>query len=174
METAFPQISEKIGIDKEVSLDRIDEEFLEEQDVSNGRVEIWKAGMQIVKDNLLFGIGSENVITQAKGYLSKERYANVKKGGFHNSYITILVSSGIIGVGLFLLFLLMIIIDGFRYLFTKEKNKYSILVILLFTLMANELLEARWLYNTSYLNIIFWVFAGIVTYVYEKELRAEK
>ena len=40
--------------------------------------------------------------------------------------------------------------------------------------MANELLEARWLYNTSYLNIIFWVFAGIVTYVYEKELRAEK
>lgn len=174
METAFPQLSEKIGIDKEVSLDRIDEEFLEEQDVSNGRVEIWKAGLQIVKDNLLFGIGSENVITQAKAYLSKERYANVKKGGFHNSYITILVSSGIIGVGVFLIFLLMIIIDGFRYLFTKEKNKYSILIILLFTLMANELLEARWLYNTSYLNIIFWVFAGIVTYVYEKELRAEK
>lgn len=73
-----------------------------------------------------------------------------------------------------MVFLLMIIIDGFRYLFTKEKNKYSILIILLFTLMANELLEARWLYNTSYLNIIFWVFAGTVTYVYEKELQRRK
>ena len=100
-------------------------------------------------------------------------FKQTKKGGFHNSYITILVSSGIIGVGVFLVFLLMIIIDGFRYLFTNEKIKYSILIILLFTLMANELLEARWLYNTSYLNIIFWVFAGTVTYVYEKELRAE-
>lgn len=170
MEKTFPQISKSIGVDKEVSLERIDEEALEEQDVSNGRIEIWKAGIQIAEKSPIFGIGSENVITQAKGYLNEERYSNLKKGGFHNSYITILVSSGIVGLGLFCVFLCMVIYNGFRYLLVKEKDQYSILIILLFTLMANELLEARWLYNTSYLNIIFWVLAGIVTYVYEKEL----
>lgn len=146
----------------EISLERVDEEFVSDQDVTNGRKELWKAGIEIVKDNPVFGIGSENVIEEAEQYLSAGRYRNLVKGGFHNSYLTIMVSSGILGLLLFGVLLLMLVIDGLKYLWKNKEYKYSLIIMLLFTMMVNELMEARWLYNTSYLNIIFWIFAGFV------------
>ena len=154
-----PEISEKL--DSNISLDRIDEEFLQEQDVTNGRSELWQAGFKIVKQNPIFGIGSENIIKEAEQYLSESRYQNLVKGGFHNSYLAILVSSGIAGMLVFVIFISMLVIDGLKYLWKDGKCKYSLIIMLLFSLMVNELLEARWLYNTSYLNIIFWVLAGL-------------
>lgn len=145
---------------KDVSLDRIDEEYVNQQDITNGRTELWKAGIEIVKDNPIFGIGSENIINEAEQYLSEDRYRNLVKGGFHNSYLAIMVSSGIVGVLLFGVFLLMLVIDGVKYLWRSGEYRYSLIIMLLFTLMVNELMEARWLYNTSYLNIIFWILAG--------------
>ena len=56
----------------------------------------------------------------------------------------------------------MLVYDGMKRLWKGEISNYSIIVMLLFTLMVNELMEARWLYNTSYLNIVFWIFAGFV------------
>lgn len=146
----------------EISLERVDKEFVSDQDVTNGRMELWKAGIEIVKDNPVFGIGSENVIEEAEQYLSADRYRNLVKGGFHNSYLTIMVSSGILGLLLFGVFLLMLVIDGLKYLWKNKEHKYSLIIMLLFTMMVNELMEARWLYNTSYLNIVFWILAGFV------------
>lgn len=143
-----------------ISLERVDGEFIN-QDITNGRMEIWCAGLKIVKENILFGIGSENILNVAKEYLSDVRYQNLVNGGFHNSYISILVSSGVVGFLLYLVFIIMLIIDGLKYLWNNRINQYSLLFMMLFIMMANEIVEARWLYNTSYINIIFWIFSGI-------------
>lgn len=166
-------ISEEDTISEEntISLERIDEDKITEEDVTNGRGELWSAGLKLVKQHPIFGIGCENVIIEAEQYLSAERYENLVKGGFHNSFIAIWVSAGFLGLGAFLVLIVMLLWDGFRYLFFGSNRKYMTMIILLFTLMANELLEARWLYNTSFNNIIFWVLAGMMTVLIEKELK---
>lgn len=146
---------------EEITLDRVDEEFVDQQDVTNGRAELWKAGIEIIKEHPVFGIGSENIIKETEQYLSEARYQNLVKGGFHNSYLAVMVSSGIAGTVLFVAFLFMLVIDGLKYLWKGGAYKYSLIIMLLFTLMVNELMEARWLYNTSYINIAFWIFAGV-------------
>ncbi len=157
-------------IEEEVSLKRIDAEKIAEQDATNGRSEIWRAGLQIFKDHPIWGIGSENVDKKAEEYLSGDRYKNLLKGGFHNSYITILVSSGIIGMSIFVIIFVCFVVEGFIFLWKSENEKYKILIIVLFTFMGNELFESRWLYNTSYINIIFWCIMGNVV----REIAMEK
>lgn len=157
-----------------ISLERIDQEKITEEDVINGRGELWRAGFAIVKQHPIFGIGCENVVVVAEKYLSTDRYENLVKGGFHNSYIGILASSGFVGFGIFVVLISMLCWDGFRYLFRGDNKKYMVIIMLLFTMMTNELMEARWLYNTSFINIVFWVLSGMMTVLIEKELKKSK
>ena len=156
-----------------VSLERIDEEKIAEQDSTNGRVEIWKAGWEIFKTSPLFGVGSENIVEEGEQYLTGDRLSNLQKGGLHNSYLMILTSSGIIGFLIMAIFFGCLVIEGFWYLFRRKQKYVMLLVILILGMMANELMEARLVYNTSYLNIIFWILTGFVAGCFEYEKKME-
>lgn len=155
------------GKTAKVSLERIDEEKIEEQDSTNGRGEIWKAGWEIFKTSPLFGVGSENITERGEQYLTGDRLDNLQKGGLHNSYLMILTASGIVGFLIMAVFFFCLVIEGFWFLFRRKQKYVMILVILVFGMMANELMEARLVYNTSYLNIIFWILTGFIAGSFE-------
>lgn len=145
-----------------LSLNRLDEEKIREQDGTNGRGELWEAGFKIFKESPVLGVGSENIVNRGEKYLSESRFENLEKGGLHNSYLMILVGSGIVGFSIMFVFFLFIVIEGFKNLIICRNRNNALLIILVFGMLANELMEARLIYNSSYLNIIFWILAGTI------------
>ena len=108
--------------------------FQTTENISNeDRIVMWKAGIEIFKENPIFGIGSykkgiyphvqkyveENVNDeQLRGeFINRDRFAKL-----HNMYIDFFVQNGILGL-LYLVFLFVLIPFEF---FKSEKNKESI------------------------------------------------
>jgi O-antigen ligase len=80
-----------------------------QHDYSNGRVEIWRNGMQIVKESPLVGVGYRNIVSYAKahfpeGYLVKNAFG-VQYDSMHNLELDILTAQGALG-GIVFLFLM--------------------------------------------------------------------
>jgi hypothetical protein len=108
--------------------------FQTTENISNeDRIVMWKAGIEIFKENPIFGIGSykkgiyphvqkyveENVKDeQLRGeFINRDRFAKL-----HNMYIDFFVQNGILG----LLYLFLIFISIPLEFFKSEKNKESI------------------------------------------------
>ena len=51
-----------------LSLNRLDEEKIREQDGTNGRGELWEAGFKIFKESPVLGVGSENIVNRGEKY----------------------------------------------------------------------------------------------------------
>lgn len=79
-----------------------------EADYSNGRLEIWKNGLQIVESSPLIGVGYRNMTEYAKENLPEGYLVNNPSGAkydsMHNLELDVLVSQGIVGGIIFLLF----------------------------------------------------------------------
>lgn len=93
-----------------------------EEDYSNGRLEIWKNGLQIVESSPLIGVGYRNMAEYAKenfpeGYLVKNT-SGVQYDSMHNLELDVLVSQGMIGGVIFLIF-----IGNICYKFFKNIRK---------------------------------------------------
>jgi len=114
--------------------ERLKTSFQTTENISNeDRIVMWKAGIEIFKENPIFGIGSykkgiyphvqkyveENVNDeQLRGeFINRDRFAKL-----HNMYIDFFVQNGILGL-LYLVFLFVLIPFEF---FKSEKNKESI------------------------------------------------
>lgn len=136
----------------------------------NGRSDLWQAGLKAFAKSPIFGVGRENIYERAAENLHENRWAvNMRMGGLHNIYITILVSSGIIG------FLLMAIVAiGSAISIIKCLIKSSSMspfmpcasVIILYFYIT-EFVEARILYQVSIFNVLFWLILGFA-YVYSR------
>ena len=115
-------------------IERLKTSFQTTENISNeDRIVMWKAGIEIFKENPIFGIGSyekgiypyvqkyveENVKDeQLRGeFINRDRFAKL-----HNMYIDFFVQNGILG----LLYLFLIFISIPLEFFKSEKNKESI------------------------------------------------
>ncbi len=75
------------------------------QDASNGRLNIWKSGFEIVKENPLFGVSYRNMSAYAQenlpdSYIVKNA-AGIQYDSMHNLEMDILVSQGVAGIIVF-------------------------------------------------------------------------
>ena len=136
----------------------------------NGRSDLWQAGLKAFVKAPIFGIGRENIYEKATENLHESRWAvNMRVGGLHNIYVTILVSSGIVG------FLLMAIVAiGSAISIIKCLVKASSMSIFMpcaavITLYfyITEFVEARILYQVTIFNVLFWLILGFA-YVYSR------
>jgi O-antigen ligase len=106
----------------------------------NYRDVIWRAGFKVFSENSIIGVGAGSY-SQAVESLLGSRY------GAHNAYLSVLVDTGMVGITLFLL---IIIVGIIPVMYTKSIEKYFYLILLL-TLMiglipANmEYHKATWL-----------------------------
>jgi len=136
------------------------EEFFEEEDansVSNGRVEIWKAGLKVWKNSPVFGAGANCIYEYAKRDLDKGTAQALHNGGLHNVYVTTLVASGVVGLGILSVFLIMVFIRFVRALFTKTDTSTFILMGLCGGILLSDFMESRILYANSSVHYIFWM-----------------
>lgn len=156
------------GIEKE-SVTRM--ETLEERPggLLNGRLELWTAGWETFQESPWFGITCENIPDRVAENLEDDYWLNdLKRGGVHNSWLTILLSSGIAGAGIFILFLLRLILRCLRFAFSRPIPRESGIVICPLSVMVVQMImecfESRILYQVNVFYLLFWSLAGYSLY----------
>lgn len=160
----LPDEEENDFVFEKYDLTRMEEVEEREGGLFNGRMDLWKAGFKTFKQSPVFGIGRENIYDFGKSELEGGKWSeSLKIGGLHNIYITVLVSSGIIGFLLMATFAALSLLKMARGLFLKgQRNAWYIIsftMIILFYI--TEFVEARILYQVGIFYVIFWIYIGL-------------
>lgn len=139
-------------------------------EVSSGRIALFKQGIIIFKHHPWIGIGRANLNLYAKKYIE----GGLRHPDLHNGYLTILVSTGIIGFAIFALFSLLVSLDICRYLFIfVNKNCFGIFCKFFSALVAYCgycLFEKAILFDMTFMVGFFWLILGYaVSYIQNKK-----
>ena len=139
----------------------------------NGRAQLWECGIEIFRDNVLFGVGSRNVAEVALKYHSLSELPGVFGGGMHNIIIQILVSNGLVGFLSILVFAIICLFEFIKYFVTKGYiDTYFRVVLIVFSmlvmLVVNNMAEANILYAASYMSTVFWTYLGFGIFIINK------
>lgn len=129
-------------------------------EVSSGRITLFKQGIKIFKKNPIIGIGRANLRLYARKYI---------KGGLihpdlHNGYLTILVSNGILGFLVFMIFSALVAIDICKCLFKFIKHDDFDVFCKLFSILVAYcgycLFEKAIVFDMTFMVGFFWSMLG--------------
>lgn len=145
--------------------------FAMRSDSSNSfRFNVYHSSIEMFKDNWLLGIGVGN-----KNF--REIYGLYMKTGFdalsaYNIYLETAVESGIFALLSFILFLVKLIYDGTKYIFTS-KNIANIIfagacIVAICSALFHGLVDT--IYFRPQLQFIFWTFAAVIKTVLEDKV----
>ncbi len=141
-----------------------------ENDYSNRRFDIWKSGIEIFKENPVFGISFRNIHPYAQKEMPETYIVNNDHGdfdSFHNVVIDVLVSQGMVGI------ILILLMGGFYavYLIKKifvEKMRMNCKVNILFVIVITLLVESMFVSSIFYVNspetVLFWICLGYLMF----------
>lgn len=138
-------------------------------DSSNGRFELWSAGLKVFIQHPLFGVGTKNINEHANKYLSTNTITITPKlsENMHNIFIQVLVAHGIIA---FIIFVGYIIINIYKIVIHLLKYKCNdnlknelifklVLVnfVIISALLVINLFDSNILYFCSvFFTFVFW------------------
>lgn len=179
--------------------DRIDTEILEDEvpdrlikrvvishsedgsEVSSGRLTIWEAGHQLVKQKPVFGVADSYVYRNGElaGNIDEGNLSEINKselvrahGNMHNTYVAVLVKAGISGFVILSIFIVCILKDS--YIFIKDNKNdfndeniqmYIIILAFLLSLFANDLVENHLIFNNrDVMGLIFWSYLSYLNH----------
>ncbi|MDO4813708.1 MAG: O-antigen ligase family protein [Gemella sp.] len=154
------------------------EAVLEREDASlenpsNNRISIWKDYLSLYKDIGIFGLSPYNFSKYIQdnhedlfivNYVKENMPDKYEKGIVyqpHNSYIYLYVTTGLLGLTLFLTYAILLLRKIFNYLYKDGGNSYInfAIVILIFT-VTNMLFDTTVFFNNEATIVIFWLLLG--------------
>lgn len=137
-----------------------------EKDVSNGRISIWKSGLEIFESSPVYGVSFRNITNYTKDNVPDTYIINTEYGGyydsFHNSLIDILVSQGIIGI-IIAAAMLINTLRCFKKNWKYDKKRFKVMGIcltILIALAASSMFLSMVIYLNSPQAYIFWLIFG--------------
>ena len=141
-------------------------------EVSSGRITLFKQGLEVFKHHMIIGIGRANLGTYAKRYIP----GGLKHPDLHNGYLTILVSTGIVGFTIFVIFSFLVSLDICRYLFICVNDaSFGVFCKLFSALVAYCgycLFEKAILFDMTYMVGFFWSILGYaMSYIYSGAIK---
>lgn len=136
----------------------------ENSNIDSGRFKLWKESLNLFKISPVIGISNGNIVFYSEKYADNVLSYSYHKSDLHNGYLTILVSTGIIGFAIFCIF-------GFRFakhtaqhLFLQKQTFRNDIYPCLFSFLAAYLLYALFeralLYDISFMVMWFWLMMG--------------
>ncbi|MDR2073760.1 MAG: O-antigen ligase family protein [Oscillospiraceae bacterium] len=129
-------------------------------DISSGRMTLLKQGIKLFKIHPFLGIGRENLWKYSQIYIE----GGLIFSDLHNSYLTILVSYGVIGFVIFMYFCISVLSKIFRTIiairhkpnFAKLTNLFSILT----AYFTYSLFEKAIISEVTFMSIYMWIILG--------------
>lgn len=162
-------ISDAIAESAKQGLDRLDKKENNINSISTGRSDMWKIGIDAFKDKPVLGIGFRSIDDVLVLKMTKGGYKNSAGGGLHNVYITVLVSSGIVGFAIIVLFLLIILLRVVRILCDPKEYQYvKLMSALIPSILVSELVESRIFFGMNIWAFAFWIIVGYVFFYTKK------
>jgi len=161
----------------------------EEAEVTSGRLNIWRAGLDVVKQSPLFGITDPNLYrdTESTNAIDEELLSENSRivldrssGNMHNLFIQILITSGIIGFVALGIYLIKYLFDIGKFvsaenLSTNDYTLYLLIFITMISFFAGELVESRLIFmNRNVVAIVFWYLSGVLNFYKEKSMQKNK
>lgn len=144
------------------------------ENTPSGRTYIWKQAIKMGTKKPIFGYGNRNLISYFKVYFDKYVINNsLKGGGFHNIFITVFVSTGLIGLISFSGLILYMTFRFLKYLVIGRNKDNKLLITLVFGILFGQLFESQIMYSTNFINIIFWTTLGYSIYLIKNEEHIE-
>lgn len=136
---------------------------------STGRSGLWKVGVEAWKSEPILGIGYRNIDDALKVELSEHDYNNSAKGGLHSTYVTTLVSVGLLGFGVLMIFLILLCYKGFKLLINPNVTAIDrMLISIVPMILVGELVESRILFGMNFVCVVFWIVMGYIFYLDRK------
>lgn len=125
------------------------------RDITSGRITLIKQALFMFKKNPVMGVGLANIVEYGARYIN----GGLIFSDFHNGYLTILVSYGIIGFSIFMIFSFLVAILMCKNLFKIEKP-YPNLFAIIVGYCIYSLIEVTILSNIVFMVVIFWLILG--------------
>lgn len=149
-----------------------------EGDYSNRRFDIWNSGVEIYRENKMFGVSFRNLQPYAEQempdtYIVSNDYG--KFDSFHNVLVDILASQGLIGIVLLTVFVMAVLIFVFKKLFLSGHPKslcIQVLLVSVFVIAFDAMFISAVFYVNSPETVIFWAFLGYLIHSLNKEERS--
>ena len=136
------------------------------KDVSSGREDIWKSGIEIMGTSPVFGISFRNIVAYTEENLPKTYILNnevVKYDSLHNMFIDVAVSQGIIGIVIVFLMIGNTIRVIWKSVLKLKREDYDILIFSFVIVVAMTMASQFYTY-LFYLHapqtFFFWVCMG--------------
>ena len=127
------------------------------------RIEIWKVGAGLLKENPILGIGLGQYENQyklnAERILEKKPFEETRLHS-HNLYMEFWLETGLLGLLSFLWITVLVFKEGFKKLDIEDKKMQTALFIMLVYILVHGIIDLTFFKND--LALIFWmIYAGI-------------
>lgn len=130
------------------------------KNVGSGRDKLFMEGLKLFTNYPLLGVGKENLVT----YGSKHIEDGLHFPDLHNGYLTILVSSGVVGFVFFIGFALHLARHCVKSLFLEQKSLRNNIFPCLFAFILGycvySTFEKALLYDQTFMVVFFWLVLG--------------
>lgn len=145
----------------------------ENTNIDSGRFTLWKQAIALFTKFPLFGIGHKNIVDYGEIYLGGLKFSD-----FHNGYLTILVSTGLVGLTIFVVFAVALAKGMMKVIFLTDNDKkdngiLSALLSFLAAYCVYSFFEITIFGTISYFMVVLWLLLGYAAsylFKYEKDL----
>ncbi len=132
----------------------------ENYDISSGRITLFSQGIKLFLVNPILGIGRGNLVAYGEKFID----GGLIFSDLHNSYLTILVSYGLLGFIILFIFALFLSKSVCKYLFNSvhvsNSSVFSKLFSALVAYCAYAVFEKGLLSEVTFMVVIFWAILG--------------
>lgn len=167
---------------KNLEIKRASEE--ESTDISNRRLSIWNSGKELFLEAPITGVGFRNIVAAAEDKVPNTYIVNndfTKFAAFHNMWVDILVSQGLVGLFIFLALTMACFFSVFKaykkMLNTKNENllEFGLLVSIVFVCLVSSLFLSDTVYVNTQNSVMFWIVLGfLMNMSFQEKLKASE
>ena len=140
---------------------------VQNKNIDSGRKKLWLESINLFKLSPIIGISNGNIVLYSAEYSNGALEYSYHKSDLHNGFLTILVSTGIIGFVLFGIFGFRFAKHSAQHLFLQKKtyrdDVYPCLFAFLFAYLIFACFEKALLYDISFMVVWFWLIMGYMS-----------
>ena len=134
-------------------------------DVSTGRIDIWKAAVEVWETSPLVGVSHRNFAAYVNDVMPGTYFTKpwTSYTTMHNVFVDTLVAQGLVGLVILLAFAVVLtrrLVTGYRLMDGQSKVFGAALVACLLAIAVSALFYSEILYINTIVAVVFWSFAG--------------
>ena len=127
---------------------------------SGSRLVLWRGAVEMGREKFLLGYSNRNITAYYPKFFSDLPAVTESLQGFHNIYLTIFVSTGIVGVLCFLVIVFYVVKRYLTFMYSSSNVEAKIILLIPLAILFQQFFESAIFYTTSGINFVFWAFVG--------------